>query len=393
MSLSSCSHKRQNAGRNNLAIISYLTTVRLDLGARKYLSEDLKAAGISRPLLVTDKGIVAAGLLDDVCRAGGLAHGVPVFDGTPANPTEEAAYAALALYQSEDCDGMIALGGGSAMDLAKAVAVLATHTGELQSFAVVNGGLARITAATAPVLAMPTTAGTGSEVGRGAIISFKDGRKLGLISPYLIPKRAICDPELTLGLPPLLTAATGMDAISHCIECFTSPVDNPVAAAIAIDGLERAIKALPRAVANGSDIEARREMMVAAMEGALAFQKGLGAVHALSHPLGGYRDLKLHHGTLNAVLLPPVLRFNEPVCGKTYPRLRQAVGLAEGGDFAGFMADFAKNLGIPMSLGALGVRESLLPEIAKAALLDHTHATNARLATEADYLAMLREAY
>jgi alcohol dehydrogenase class IV len=393
MSLSSCSHKRQNAGRNNLAIISYLTTVRLDLGARKYLSEDLKAAGISRPLLVTDKGIVAAGLLDDVCRAGGLAHGVPVFDGTPANPTEEAAYSALALYQSEDCDGMIALGGGSAMDLAKAVAVLATHTGELQSFAVVNGGLARITAATAPVLAMPTTAGTGSEVGRGAIISFKDGRKLGLISPYLIPKRAICDPELTLGLPPLLTAATGMDAISHCIECFTSPVDNPVAAAIAIDGLERAIKALPRAVANGSDIEARREMMVAAMEGALAFQKGLGAVHALSHPLGGYRDLKLHHGTLNAVLLPPVLRFNEPVCGKTYPRLRQAVGLAEGGDFAGFMADFAKNLGIPMSLGALGVRESLLPEIAKAALLDHTHATNARLATEADYLAMLREAY
>ncbi len=376
-----------------MAIISYLTTVRLDAGARRYLGDDLKAAGILRPLMITDRGIVAAGLLDDVCRSGGLDQGVPVYDATPANPTEEAAIDALALYREGRCDGMIALGGGSAMDLAKAVAVLAAHEGELQSFAVVNGGMAKITAATAPVLAIPTTAGTGSEVGRGAIISFKDGRKMGLLSPYLIPKRAICDPELTLGLPPLLTAATGMDAISHCIECFTSPVDNPVAAAIAIDGLERAIKALPRAVADGSDIMARREMMVAAMEGALAFQKGLGAVHALSHPLGGYRELKLHHGTLNAVLLPPVLRFNEVVCATTYPRLHQAVGLKEGGDVANFMAQFAERLEIPMSLSALGVPERILSEVAKAAMLDHTHATNARPATEADYNAMLREAF
>lgn len=376
-----------------MAIISYLTTVRLDAGARRYLGDDLKAAGILRPLMITDRGIVAAGLLDDVCRSGGLDQGVPVYDATPANPTEEAAIDALALYREGRCDGMIALGGGSAMDLAKAVAVLAAHEGELQSFAVVNGGMAKITAATAPVLAIPTTAGTGSEVGRGAIISFKDGRKMGLLSPYLIPKRAICDPELTLGLPPLLTAATGMDAISHCIECFTSPVDNPVAAAIAIDGLERAIKALPRAVADGSDIMARREMMVAAMEGALAFQKGLGAVHALSHPLGGYRELKLHHGTLNAVLLPPVLRFNEAVCATTYPRLRQAVGLKRGGDVANFMAQFAERLAIPMSLSALGVPERILSDVAKAAMLDHTHATNARPATEADYNAMLREAF
>ncbi len=376
-----------------MAMISYLTTVRLDAGARRFLAEDMKAAGISRPLVVTDRGIVAAGLLEEVLSSGGLDRSTPVYDGTPANPTEEAADEALQLYRAHRCDGMIALGGGSAMDLAKAVAVLAAHEGALQSFAVVNGGLAKITAATAPVLAMPTTAGTGSEVGRGAIISFRDGRKMGLLSPYLIPKRAICDPELTLGLPPLLTAATGMDAISHCIECFTSPVDNPVAAAIAIDGLERAIKALPRAVADGSDLEARREMMVAAMEGALAFQKGLGAVHALSHPLGSYRDLKLHHGTLNAILLPPVLRFNEVACATTYPRLRQAVGLGAGADLAGFMTKFASDLGIPMTLRALGVPETLLPEIAKAALLDHTHATNARPVTEADYLAMLREVY
>jgi 4-hydroxybutyrate dehydrogenase len=376
-----------------MALISYLTSIRLDSGARRFLAEDLKAAGIERPLIITDHGVVAAGLLEMVLKEGGIDPKTPIFDETPANPTEEAAYEALLVYRTEECDGMIALGGGSAMDLAKAVAILAHHEGSLADFAVINGGMAKITAKTASVLAIPTTAGTGSEVGRGAIISFKDGRKLGLLSPFLIPKRAICDPELTLGLPPMLTAATGMDAISHCIECFISPVDNPVAAAIAIDGLERAIKALPRAVADGSDIEARREMMIAAMEGALAFQKGLGAVHALSHPLGGYRELRLHHGTLNAILLPPVLRFNEPVCGKTYPRLRQAIGLAEDQNLPDFMADFAKNLGISLSLGALGVPESLLPAIAKAAMLDHTHATNARPATEMDYLAILQEVY
>ncbi len=377
-----------------MALISYLTTIRLDSGARRFLAEDLKAAGIERPLIITDRGIVAAGLLEQVLKDGGVDQKAPVFDGTPANPTEEAAFEALLVYRAEKCDGMIALGGGSAMDLAKAVAVLAAHDGNLADFAVIHGGMAKITAKTAPVLAIPTTAGTGSEVGRGAIISFKDGRKLGLLSPFLIPKRAICDPELTLGLPPILTAATGMDAISHCIECFISPVDNPVAAAIAIDGLERAMLALPQVVENPKDLPARREMMIAAMEGALAFQKGLGAVHALSHPLGGYRELRLHHGTLNAILLPPVLRFNEAVGGNsTYPRLKRAVGIGPKDDLAAFMADFSKKLGLPNRLKEIGVPESLLETISKAAMLDHTHATNARPATEADYLAMLHEVY
>ena len=191
----------------------------------------------------------------------------------------------------------------------------------------------------------------------------------------------------------MLTAATGMDAISHCIETFISPIDNPVAAAIAIDGLERAIVALPRAVSHPHDLHARREMMIAAMEGALAFQKGLGAVHALSHPLGGYRDLKLHHGTLNAILLPPVLRFNESMCAETYPRLKRAAGLEPQGDVADFMHDFAASLGIPMRLGDLHVPREILPDVARLALLDHTHATNPRQATEADYLAMLEEAF
>lgn len=376
-----------------MALISYLTTVRLDVGARKHLAEDLKAAGITRPLLVTDRGIRAVGLLDQVLKEGGIDLSLPVFDETPANPTEEAAEKALELYRVATCDGVIALGGGSAMDLAKAVAVLATHDGPLASFAVVNGGMQKITAKTVPTLAIPTTAGTGSEVGRGAIISFRDGRKLGLLSPFLIPKRAICDPELTVGLPSLLTAATGMDAISHCIETFISPVDNPVAAAIAIDGLERAIVALPRAVSHPHDLHARREMMIAAMEGALAFQKGLGAVHALSHPLGGYRDLKLHHGTLNAILLPPVLRFNESVSAETYPRLKRAVGIEAKADFAAFMHGFAASLGIPMRLRDIHVPHGILSDVARLACLDHTHATNPRQATESDYLVMLEEAF
>jgi len=375
-----------------MALISYLNTVRLDAGSVSFLVEDLKAAGITRPLVVTDKGVIAAGLVDHIFKVSGLPK-PPVFDDTPPNPTEEAAEEALQLYRAENCDGLISVGGGSPMDLAKAVAVLAAHEGPLQNFAMVNGGVARITSKTAPTLAIPTTAGTGSEVGRGAIITFRDGRKLGLISPYLIPKRAILDPDLTLGLPPLLTAATGMDAISHCIECFISPVDNPVAAAIAIDGLERAIVALPRAVKNGKDLEARREMMIAAMQGALAFQKGLGAVHALSHPLGAYRNLKLHHGTLNAILLPPVIRFNESVGMKTYPRLRRAMGLDANADVTKFLDNFSQSLGLPTKLSAIGVPRDILSEVAKAALLDHTHATNARPATEADYLAMLEAVY
>ncbi len=192
------------------------------------------------------------------------------------------------------------------------MALLATHPGPLANYAAILGGVPKITAATAPVVAIPTTAGTGSEVGRAALITLSDGRKLGFISPHLIPKAAICDPELTLGLPPRLTAATGMDAVTHCVETYLSPRFNPPAEAIALDGLARAVGSIERAVADGTDRTARQELMMAALEGGLTFQKGLGAVHALSHPLGGLKEPSLHHGTLNAVLLPAVLRFNEP---------------------------------------------------------------------------------
>lgn len=371
-----------------MPIISYLTHIRFDFGAVAALPDDMAACGITRPLLVTDKGLAATGL---VARVLALMPGATVYDETPGNPTEEATMDAVALYRSAGCDGIIALGGGSAMDLAKGVALMATHEGELRDYALILGGLAKMKAVGAPLIAIPTTAGTGSEVGRGSVLSFRDGRKLVLVGPPMMPKRAICDPELTLGLPPGLTAATGMDALTHCIECYISPVENPPAGAIAFDGAIRAAANLPRAVRNGQDRQARYEMMMASMMGAMAFQKGLGAVHAMSHALGGLKSARLHHGALNAVLLPAVLRFNAGHVGDRYTTLGRALGVPANVGLDRFILDFVTELGLPTTLSAMGVERSWLQQVAEWAVADHTTATNARRANAADYLALLEE--
>ncbi len=215
-----------------MATINYLTTIEFDFGAVRKLGDSVRALGIRRPLLVTDAGLASSDVMARVLDALGKLQPV-VFEGTPQNPDESAVEDAVALYTASDCDGVIALGGGSPIDLGKAVALLATHAGPLEQYALIGGGLARITAKVAPLIAIPTTAGTGSEVGRGALITLNDGRKLGFISPHMIPKIALCDPELTLGLPARLTAATGMDALTHCIETYLSPRVNPPADAIA----------------------------------------------------------------------------------------------------------------------------------------------------------------
>lgn len=375
-----------------MATINYLTTIQFDFGAVKLLPAELERLGIRRPLLVTDKGVRAAGLLGRVIETLGASPAV-VYDETPPNPTEDAVLAATKVFREGDCDGVVALGGGSAIDLGKAVALLATHPAPLQQYAAVEGGAARITAKVAPLVAIPTTAGTGSEVGRGSVIVMGSGRKLGLLSPHLLPKVAICDPELTLGLPPMLTAATGMDALAHCIETFIASAVNPTADAIALDGLRRGIGHIERATRDGSDREARSNMMIAAFEGALAFQKGLGAVHALSHPLGAVPGISLHHGTLNAVLLPAVLRFNRPAIGAKYDQLAEAMGLAPGADPAEAIAALNVRLGLPAGLQAMGVSRDVLPGIAQAAMKDHCHATNPRAATAEDYLRMLEESF
>ncbi len=375
-----------------MGLITYLTTIRFESGAAKDLAADLAGLGISRPLVVTDAGIVAAGLIDRITAGAPALGSAPVFDEVPTNPTEEAVEAALELYRQSGCDGLVAVGGGSPIDLAKAVALLATHEGPLEGYAAILGGIPKVTARVAPLIAVPTTAGTGSEVGRAALVTLRDGRKLGFISPHLIPKLAVCDPDLTLGLPPMLTAATGMDALTHCIETFLSPRDNPPAEAIALDGLSRAVRFLERAVADGGNIEARREMMMAALEGGLTFQKGLGAVHSLSHALGGLKELKLHHGTLNAVLLPAVLRFNEPAAGAKYAALRHTIGLGPGADLAGFIEDLNARLGMPGNLSAMGVPSQVVHAVAVAAKADHSTATNPRPVSEAEFEGLLREA-
>jgi hypothetical protein len=374
-----------------VALITYLTRIQFDFGALDLLADELKLLGVTRPLIVTDRGVVAAGLAARVTAKLG-APPAATFDATPANPTERAVMAALEAYRGAQADGVIGVGGGSSMDLAKMVALLATHAPPLRQYAMVEGGAPRITPKVAPMLAIPTTAGTGSEVGRGAVIVFDDRRKLAVISPHLIPKLALCDPELTLGLPPLVTAGTGMDAMAHCIETFLSPLINPPADAIALDGAERALKHIERAVADGRDRTARWNMMMAAMEGAMAFQKGLGAVHALSHPLGGLPGLTLHHGTLNAVVMPAVLRFNAGAVGDKYDRLRRALGLPPDADLPAFIADLNRRIGLPPNLRAMGVTEAHLPAVIDGALADHSVPTNPRKMTRADVEAMLHEA-
>ena len=246
-----------------------------------------------------------------------------------------------------------------------------------------------------PFVAVPTTAGTGSEVGRGAIIILDDGRKVGIISPYVIPKVALCDPTLTVGLPPGLTAATGMDAVAHCIETFLAPSFNPPAEGIALDGLRRAWKNIETAFHEPSDIEARTNMMSASLQGALAFQKGLGCVHSLSHSLGGI-DPRLHHGTLNAVLLPAVVRFNREsdtvVRDEKIDRLAQAMGLPAHASVEDAIQDMSRRLRLPAGLGAMGVTADLTPRIVTGALADHSHKTNPREASADDYARLVEAA-
>ncbi|MEP9352186.1 iron-containing alcohol dehydrogenase [Xanthobacter sp. KR7-65] len=374
-----------------MSTITYLTRIEFGSGVRAMLPDALKDFGITRPLVVTDAGLVASGLVEQVTRL--LPPDHVIFDGTPGNPTEEAVEKALDAWRDGACDGIVAVGGGSSIDLAKGVALLARHPGPLEQYAAVLGGLPRITAAVAPVIAVPTTAGTGSEVGRASLLTLKDGRKLGFISPHLIPKLAIVDPDLTLGLPAGLTAATGMDALSHCIETFLSPRDNPPAEAIALDGAGRVMRHLRRAVAAGDDATARHEMMMAALQGGLCFQKGLGAVHALSHPLGGLKAPALHHGTLNAVLMPAVLRFNAGHVGDKYARLAAAMGLPAGMDLADAVAALSRDIGLPATLSAMGTPRDVLPRMAEMAVIDHSSATNPRPADAGAYLGLLEEAF
>jgi len=378
-----------------MPLIQYLTQIHLEYGAVALLPQECQRCGILRPLVISDAGVRAAGGLALALAAWG-AHPPPVFAQTPSNPDEAAVLRTVEVYRAHFCDGLIAVGGGSCMDLAKGVAIAATHPGPLKTFATIEGGSLSISKATAPVIAVPTTAGTGSEVARGAILVVADGRKLGFHSAELMPRAALCDPELTLSLPPDLTAATGMDAIAHCMETFMSAAVNPPADGIALDGLRRGWSHLERACRNGLDREARWQMMSCSLQGGLALQKGLGCVHSLSHALANL-DASLHHGTLNAVLLPAVLRFNASAPSMQAEwrllRMAEAMGLGHcdpaGHTLAEAVQSLNQRLGLPAGLAELGVDPSMFERAVTGAMADHCHRSNPRLATREDYLAML----
>ncbi|MEM9180089.1 MAG: iron-containing alcohol dehydrogenase [Pseudomonadota bacterium] len=375
-----------------MPVMNFLTTCIFDHGAVGKLGKTLTGFGVSRPMVITDPGIKAVDLLDTILENLGM-EPAAVFADTVANPTEDQAIAVAEQYNAAKADGLVALGGGSAMDLTKAVGLLASQGGPLEKYAAITGGAKHI-GKLPPLIAIPTTAGTGSEVSVGMITTMNNGRKETFASPHLIPAAAICDPDLTLGLPPLLTAATGMDAVTHCMEAVLTPAVNPPAEGVGYDGLNRAIKtgALKRAVADGSDKDARWNMMMASYEGALAFTKGLGSVHALSHAAGRLKEKKLHHGTLNAIFLPHLLRFNEGAAPEKYERLRFAMGLASNADLGDAIARLNEDLGIPSTLSAIGVEASDGPGIVEYALNDLAHRGNARPADQGDYERIFEQA-
>lgn len=373
-----------------MATLNYLTTTHFDYGAVSKLSSELTKASISKLFIATDTGVRAAGLVDKVTGAFNADFAISIFDETPGNPTEAAVTKAFEQYTSDGCDGVLAIGGGSSMDLGKAVALLAGSGGPMAQYDPLAGG-GQLVKGVAPLIAVPTTAGTGSEVSVGFVIIMNDGRKLTFASPLFIPKAAICDPELTMGLPSMMTAATGMDAITHCIEAFLAPASNPPAEGVALDGLWRGWRHIQAAVKDGTDREARWQMMMCSTEGALAFVKGLGAVHAMSHAAGRIERLNLHHGTLNAVFLPAVLRFNAPECGDKYERLLQAMGLAPGADIAEAITAMNADIGLPSGLAAMGVEEDDIPELIAYAQKDLAALSNPRRASADDFEMMVRQ--
>ena len=360
---------------------NYPTAIRFGAGRIAELAEACRAAGMERPLLVTDPGLAALPMVEAAiaqCRAAGL--GIQVFSDVHPNPVGGDVERGLAAWREGRHDGVVAFGGGSALDAGKAIAFMSGQSRPLWDFEDKAEHWSRADeAGIAPVVAVPTTAGTGSEVGRAGVILDEDaGVKKIIFHPRMMPRIVILDPELTAGLPPHVTAATGMDALSHCLEAWCAPGFHPLADGIAAEGIRLIHDWLPRAFADGGDLDARGHMLVAASMGATAFQKGLGAMHALSHPIGAV--VGSHHGLTNAVLMPFVLRFNRPAIEARIGRLAAYVDVAPA-SFDGFLdwiLALRRTLGIPATLGALGVRADQIDRLAAMAEQDPSAAGNPR---------------
>lgn len=351
---------------------SYPTAIRFGCGRIAELADACHAAGIARPLLVTDRALAAlpiTALALDVLERAGL--GRALFDGVDPNPTEANMHAGLEAYRAGGHDGVVAFGGGSALDLGKMIALMVDQPVSVWDLEDIGDWWTRANPATiAPIIAVPTTAGTGSEVGRaGVLTDSATHRKKIIFHPKLMPAVTICDPELTVGMPAPITAGTGMDALAHCLEAYCSPHYHPMSQGIALEGMRLVFDCLPRAYAEPGDLEARAQMMAAAAMGAVAFQKGLGAIHALSHPVGAVYNT--HHGTTNAVVMPMVLDFNRSAIEGRIERAAAYLGLD--GGFDGFRAavmELRVAFDIPPTLGALGVEAARLDDLTAMALED-----------------------
>jgi alcohol dehydrogenase class IV len=360
--------------------LNFFNKPHFENGSLKKISEVLKAHGIKKPLICTDPGLASIGMTDKIRNLLSNELSPTFYEETPANPTEKAVDEALEAYKTNDCDGVIGFGGGSSMDLGKAVALMANHEGNVIDYSLNEGGFTKIKK-TMPMIAIPTTSGTGSEVSVGSVIIMNDGRKLILASEHLRPDAAICDPELTVGLPPILTAGAGMDALTHCIEAIMSPINDPPAEAVGLDGIEKIVcdESLINACKDGQDLDARWNMMMASTEGAMAFSKGLGAVHSMSHAIGANQELRLHHGTLNGVILPTVIRFNKDHVGNKLPRILKAMGKSESADLADEIEKFNEKISLPSGLKEMGVTEEMIPELVEHSITDPSNVTTPKL--------------
>jgi len=385
---------------SRISRFSFPTRIVFGAGALRELGDEAKPLEISRPLVVTDRGVVACGLADRILAESRRAGMAPaLFQDVDPNPVEKNIQEGLEAYRRGNCDGIFGVGGGSPLDAAKAIRLVVTHPFPLEQYDDQLDGAAKIRLGLPPMIAIATTAGTGSEVGRSAVIILQaTGRKTVIFSPQLMPNVALADPELTVDMPPKITAGTGLDALTHNVEAYLALGYHPMCDAIALQGAKLALRNLPRAVHEGKDLEARTHMMMAAIMGAVAFQKGLGAVHSLAHPLSSMAHL--HHGTTNGILLPHVLEFNRPSSEDRLRDLALAMEIADSGCSAAEAAaaliarlhSLLPEVGIPSTLGALGVTRSLIPSLAKKAMEDACHQSNPRPCTEADMIALYEAA-
>lgn len=370
---------------------NYPTPIRFGNGRISEIAEACAAANISKPLLVTDKGLASMDITSNtLALISGAGLGDAIFSEVDPNPTDKNAEEGVRIYKEGGFDGVIAFGGGSALDLGKTIAFLAGQKRPLWDFEDIDDWWTRADAdAIAPVIAVPTTAGTGSEVGRASIItnSATDEKKI-IFHPKMLPVTVICDPELTVGMPKAITAGTGLDAFAHCVEAYSSPHYHPMSQGIALEGMQLVKEYLPRAFIDGTDLEARAHMMSAAAMGATAFQKGLGAIHALSHPIGAIHHT--HHGTTNAVCMPAVLQFNRDAISQRFDAAAAYLGIDGGFDgFCDYVDELNASMGIPKTLTDLGVTNPDIDRIVKDALNDPSTGGNPIEMTQENTRALL----